>query len=87
MRAVYSRRKCREAAEERDGLGADQGSDLDGRHTCVRVRAADLLATAHKAVRPVSDEGVHAAIHVVRHLKEVPNASELLCDFVEGTGQ
>ena len=37
---------------------------------------------ARNAVRPLSDDAVHAAIHMVRHLEDVPNVSDLLRHFV-----
>jgi 2-methylcitrate dehydratase PrpD len=37
---------------------------------------------ARHAVRLLSDDAVHAAIHMIRHLEEVPNVSELLRHFV-----
>jgi 2-methylcitrate dehydratase PrpD len=37
---------------------------------------------ARHAVRPVSDDAVHAAIHMIRHLDEVPNVNELLQHFI-----
>ena len=37
---------------------------------------------ARNALRPLSDDAVHAAIHMIRHLEEVPNVSERLCHFV-----
>jgi 2-methylcitrate dehydratase PrpD len=33
---------------------------------------------ARHAVRPLSDDAAHTAIHMIRHLHEVPNVSELL---------
>jgi len=41
-----------------------------------------LTDCARNAVRPLSDDAVHAAIHMIRHLEEVPNVSELLRHFV-----
>jgi 2-methylcitrate dehydratase PrpD len=37
---------------------------------------------ARNAVRPISDDALHAAIHAIRHLEEVSNVSELLRHFV-----
>jgi len=37
---------------------------------------------ARHAVRPLSDDAVHAAIHMIRHLDEVPNVSDLLRHFI-----
>lgn len=37
---------------------------------------------ARHAVRPPPDAAVHAAIHMIRHLEEVPNVNELLRHFV-----
>jgi 2-methylcitrate dehydratase PrpD len=37
---------------------------------------------ARHALRPLSDDTVHTAIHMIRHLDEVPDVSELLRHFV-----
>jgi 2-methylcitrate dehydratase PrpD len=37
---------------------------------------------AGNAVRPLSDDAVHAAVHMMRHLEEVPTVSDLLRHFV-----
>ncbi len=37
---------------------------------------------ARNAMRSLSDDAVHAAIHMIRHLEEVPNVRELLRHFV-----
>src|SRR5262249_46479563 len=37
---------------------------------------------ARNAVRPLSDDAVHAAINMIRHLEEVPDVSTLLRHFV-----
>ena len=37
---------------------------------------------ARHAVRPVSDDAVHAAIHMIRHLDEMPDVSELPRHFI-----
>ena len=36
---------------------------------------------ARHAVRPLSNEAVHAAIQMIRHLEEVPNVNDLLRHF------
>jgi 2-methylcitrate dehydratase PrpD len=37
---------------------------------------------ARHAVRPPGEDAVHAAIHTIRHLEDVPNVNELLRQFV-----
>jgi 2-methylcitrate dehydratase PrpD len=37
---------------------------------------------ARHAVRSLSDDAVHAAIHMIRHMDEVPNVNELLQHFI-----
>lgn len=37
---------------------------------------------AGNAVRPLSEDAVHAAVHMMRHLEEAPNVSDLLHHFV-----
>jgi 2-methylcitrate dehydratase PrpD len=50
-----------------------------------RLSVAQLTAKfadcARHAVRPLSDDAVQAAIHMIRHLEEVPNVSDLLRHF------
>jgi 2-methylcitrate dehydratase PrpD len=51
-----------------------------------RLSAEQLTAKftdcARHAVRPLSDDAAHAAIHMIHHLEEVPDVSELLRHFV-----
>jgi 2-methylcitrate dehydratase PrpD len=37
---------------------------------------------ARNAVRPLSDDAVHATIQMIRHLEDVPDVSELLRHFI-----
>jgi hypothetical protein len=43
---------------------------------------ADLPATPRSAVRLQSDDAVPADIHLIRHLDEVPNVSDLVRHLV-----
>jgi 2-methylcitrate dehydratase PrpD len=44
----------------------------------LRMKFADC---ARQAVRPLSDDAVHAAIQMIHHLEEVPTVSDLLRHF------
>ena len=62
---------------------AKVGPPLGSPENCLSVEQLTMKFAdcARHAVRPLSDDAVHAAIQMIRHLEEVPNVSDLLRHF------
>jgi 2-methylcitrate dehydratase PrpD len=60
-------------------VGAPLGSPAN--RMSIEQLTMKFAACARHAVRPLSDDAVHAAIRMIRDLEEVPNVSEVLRPF------